>query len=93
MSWVSGVVVYIMIWWMLFFMSLPFGARSSFEEGVEEPVGNVTSAPMVHHLKLKAMIVSALSLVVWFAVDWIIESDVVNFHEMSEVLMREEVPQ
>ena len=41
MDFVSGVVVYLLLWWWVFLMSLPFGVR--IEDNPE--AGHATSAP------------------------------------------------
>ena len=78
MDWVSGVVVYILLWWWVFFMTLPFGVKP-----VETPgEGHAASAPARPMLLHKAMITSVIAVVLWFGVDWMIDSGVFSFREM-----------
>jgi predicted secreted protein len=69
MSWFSGVVVYIMLWWMVFFMTLPFGVRSQAEhqdDGGDDIVpGTTESAPIRPRLWLKALVTSLIALVLY----------------------------
>ena len=46
MNWFSGIVVFVIIWWVVFFMALPIGVRSPDEAGVEVEQGHATSAPV-----------------------------------------------
>lgn len=57
----SGIVVYVMIWWVIFFMSLPFGVR--VDEQVE--TGHATSAPSNPRLWLKAGVTTVIATVLW----------------------------
>jgi len=69
MSWLSGLVVYIILWWLVFFMALPVGVRSQAEEaedGGEDIVpGSTESAPVKPRLWLKALITSIIALALY----------------------------
>jgi len=78
MDTVSGIVVYILLWWWVFFMTLPFGARQP--EEVE--AGHADGAPVRPMLWIKAGITTILALVLWFVVDAVITSGVFSFREM-----------
>lgn len=75
MGWFSGFVVYVIIWWVLFFMSLPWGARSGHEAGEAAEEGMAESAPLRPHLWLKAAITSVIAAVLWGIAYYIIGSD------------------
>ena len=74
---VSGIVVYILLWWWVLFMVLPFGAKAP--EVVEK--GHAPSAPEKPRLVKKMLITSVIALVLWFAVDAIIASGIFSFRE------------
>ncbi len=65
MSWVSGIVVFLIIWWLILFMVLPFGVVTQDE--AEDPVepGTVGSAPARHNLARKMGITTAIAAVLW----------------------------
>lgn len=66
----GGIVVFIIIWWVIFFMSLPFGVRGQWEDGqVEE--GTEPGAPQVHGLGKKALVTTGITVVLW-AVLWLL---------------------
>ena len=73
MTWFSAVLVYVVVWWLVFFMSLPFGARSYHEAGEEVETGNAESAPLRPRIWLKAgvstLIAAALTIAVYFIID------------------------
>ena len=73
MTWFSAVLVYVVVWWLVFFMSLPFGARSYHEAGEEVETGNAESAPLRPRIWLKAgvstLIAAGLTVAVYFLID------------------------
>ena len=75
MDFVSGLVVYILLWWWVFLMSLPFGVRPAAE--IEQ--GHATSAPAKPMLWRK-MVASTLIAAALFAVVYlVIRSGVISF--------------
>ncbi len=79
MNWFSGIVVFIIIWWLVFFMSLPLGVRSQREEGIALEDGNDPGAPARPHLGLKVLASSIIAAVLWGCVYWVIRSDIITF--------------
>ena len=74
MGLVSGLVVYILLWWWVFLMTLPFGVR--YPDTVEK--GHATSAPAKPHLWRKALITTVISSVLFAIVYWVIVSEIIN---------------
>ena len=75
MDFVSGLVVYILMWWWVFLMSLPFGVGPPAE--IEQ--GHATSAPAKPMLWRK-MAASTLIAAALFAVVYlVIRSGVISF--------------
>ena len=74
---VSGIVVYILLWWWVLFMVLPFGAKAP--EVIEK--GHATSAPARPNLVRKMLITSAIAAILWFGADMIISSGIFTFRE------------
>lgn len=68
MSIASGIVVYVIIWWLVFFMTLPFGVKKT--EEVEE--GHEPGAPEKPMLWRKAAITSLIAALL-FAVWWYVQ--------------------
>ncbi len=81
MTWFSGMVVFVIIWWLVFFMTLPVGVRSPDEAGVEVGPGHAASAPVRPRIGLKAGITTAISVVLWGIAYWIIEADLISFRD------------
>lgn len=75
MSIASVIVVYVLSWWFVFFLALPFGARPR-----ENPeVGHVASAPARPRIGLKAAIATVGGAVMTVAIWQIIEADLISF--------------
>ncbi len=74
MDWYALVIVFVVVWWLIFFMALPFGAAPPDEI---EP-GLATSAPAKPRLWLKAGITTGLAVVVTAAIMWLIQSGLID---------------
>ena len=72
-NWFSGILVYVIIWWVVFFAVLPWGVRVS---DTPEP-GHATSAPERPMLWRKAAITSLIAAALWVAVYALIQSDLI----------------
>ena len=76
----SGILVYVLVWWMVLFCTLPFGIQS-----IENPKGGtMPGAPINHGLKRKVIITSLISAVVWVGIYLIVKSDLISFHDMAQ---------
>jgi predicted secreted protein len=76
-GWVSGFVVYVILWWLVFFLTLPWGVRVPDEP---EP-GHASSAPANPRLGLKAGVTTVLAGVLWGVAYWIVEADLISFRK------------
>ena len=69
MDFVSGLVVYVLLWWWVFLMSLPFGVRPP----VEPEQGHATSAPvrpmLLHKMIASTVVAGGLFVVIYFVID------------------------
>jgi predicted secreted protein len=77
MGWVSGLATFVMIWWVLLFAVLPWGVQRADDTG---QVG----APRVPHLRRKFIITTILSILIWVAVDVVVESPYLSFRVKAE---------
>jgi predicted secreted protein len=70
----GALVTVVTVWWLIFFMALPFGVAPE-----EQPLpGNVESAPARPRLLLKALITTVLAVLVTWAISWFIDSGIVD---------------
>jgi predicted secreted protein len=77
MGWVSGIVVYLMVWWTMLFMVLPWGIQRDTTTG---QIG----APLKTHLLKKFIITTGLAFVVWLVIYYITkQADLLSFRDMA----------
>jgi len=79
MNWFSGGVVYIILWWLVFFVSLPIGVHPPHEMGREAEPGHEAGAPVRHHLLWKILATTVVSGLLWGVAYWLITSDMLSF--------------
>lgn len=77
----SGAVVYIIIWWIIFFMSLPIGVRPPHEVGEEAQPGNEAGAPVQPRIWIKVAVTSVIAAVLWGGIYWLMGTDLVSFRD------------
>ncbi len=73
----SAVAIYFIIWWTVLFAVLPFGVRSSHEEGNVVGAGHDAGAPTKSLMPMKAAITTVIAAVIFAGVYWAINSGVV----------------
>lgn len=79
MTWFTGILVYVVLWWLVFFMSLPIGARSYHEAGEETQAGHAESAPLKPRVWIKAGASTLIAGAVWAVVYFVITSGMISF--------------
>jgi predicted secreted protein len=79
MSLVSGLATFLMIWWVVLFMVLPWGVQRA------EDTGQI-GAPKIPHLRRKFLITTILSCCIWLAVDFVVRSPELSFREKAAVM-------
>ena len=78
MGWATGTAVYLVIWWLVIFMVLPWGAKSVIDED-DVKKGHASSAPKKPRMLLKIAITTVISGVLWGIVYRVIDSGVISF--------------
>lgn len=78
MDFVSGTVVFILLWWWVFLMSLPFGIKTP---NVIE-TGHATSAPEKPMLQRKVLVSTIIASILFSLVFWIIDSGLVSLSDL-----------
>jgi len=77
MTWVEGVVVYVLVWWVVVFAVLPWGVRPP--RAGEMVPGQAPGAPIRPRLWLKAAVTTGVAAVIWLIIWAIIRSDLISF--------------
>lgn len=78
MNWFSGILVYAVVWWLVFFMILPIGVVTQDESGEEQVKGSVSSAPSKPRLRKKVLWAALVTAVVWVIIEIIISSGAIT---------------
>jgi predicted secreted protein len=74
MTAVGAVVTFVVVWWLIFFMALPFGVQPD-----ENPQpGNVESAPARPRLLAKALVSTVLAALATWGIGWLIGSGLIS---------------
>jgi len=77
MNWFTGLVAYIVLWWLALFAVLPLKVKVPDEV----PPGHATSAPENQHLLFKAGLTSVIAAVLWIVFYAIVVVDVFNLKD------------
>lgn len=79
MSILSGVFVFLLIWWTALFAVLPFGNRRDIE-----------GKPANANIKAKFFWTTVVSIVLWGIVFALIEADIISFREIANEMIQED---
>lgn len=79
MSWATGTMVYLVIWWTVLFCVLPLGVRRVQNPGKGEERG----APERPQLLRKAVITSVLAAIVWIGFFLLHQADIFSFRRLE----------
>lgn len=85
MNWVSGVVVYVITWWIVLFAVLPW--RVTPTRG--SIAGEMAGAPENPHLLYKALWTTGIATVVFIGIYALVASNLISFQEMADRLGRD----
>jgi predicted secreted protein len=79
MSWATGLMVYLVIWWTILFTVLPLGVRRVDNPGRGQDPG----APERPQLLRKAIITSLVAAVLWLGFYFLHRADVFSFRQFN----------
>jgi predicted secreted protein len=75
----TGIMVYIVVWWVVLFTVLPWGVQPP-----DKPqLGHATSAPEKPRLLLKFAVTTVIAGIVFAAIYWFIDSGLVSFRDAT----------
>jgi predicted secreted protein len=77
MGWVTGIVVYVLVWWVTLFAVLPLWVTPAEPD---DP-GYAASAPQRPRLLLKVAITTMVSAVIWLGIYLLVISPWFSFRE------------
>jgi predicted secreted protein len=79
MTWLGTAVVFIVVWWLVLFMVLPFGAAPPAEV---EP-GMADSAPAKPRLMLKMAVTTILAALITALIVWLVDSGLIHLRPQA----------
>lgn len=82
MQLMSGLAIYFIIWWMVLFMVLPWGATSAHEMGEDVETGTMKSAPLKPRIWLKFAITTLIAGVIFSLVYLVITNSLISLDDI-----------
>lgn len=79
MSFVTLILVFVIVWWLVFFAALPFGVRAQHEDGNDLTDGTDPGAPTNPNLKKKALVTSLIAVLITVAYYFVATSGLIDF--------------
>jgi predicted secreted protein len=79
MGWVSGIVVFLLVWWTMLFTVLPFSLKRDEAGKPDDP-----------KLKQKFLITTGIALVIWCVIYVLILSDIFSFYDVANTMVEED---
>ena len=77
MAWVTGIIVYVLVWWITLFAVLPLWVTPAEPD---DP-GHAAGAPQRPRLLLKMAITTVVSALIWLAIYLLVKSPWLSFRE------------
>ncbi|HMD64354.1 MAG TPA: DUF1467 family protein [Stellaceae bacterium] len=77
MGWVTGIIVYVLVWWITLFAVLPLWVTPAEPD---DP-GHGAGAPQRPRLRLKMAVTSVVAAVIWLAIYMLVRSPWLSFRE------------
>lgn len=74
MTWTGAIAIYFVLWWIVLFAILPWGATSPHELGHDSEPGHAPSAPVHPQLLAKFAVTTAVSAAIFTAGWWSVAS-------------------
>jgi predicted secreted protein len=80
MGWVSGIVVFLLTWWVVLFMVLPWGLER-----------DETGKPKNPWVVQKLLATTVVSAIFWLILYGLIEADIISFRDMAGAMINEDM--
>lgn len=87
MNWFSGIVVYLCIWWIVIFCTLPLWVE---RDDSERPQNVGPGAPKDPKIKKKFILTSFISALIWLVIFALIQFEAINFYALADIMITED---
>ena len=81
----TGLAIYFVLWWLVLFLTLPFGIRSQHEDGVGAP-GTDPGAPVLTRMGSKLIWTTIISAVIYAIAMWAYYQGYLNIERLSKLM-------
>jgi predicted secreted protein len=81
----TGFAIYFVMWWVVLFVTLPFGVRSQHEDGVGAP-GTDPGAPITTGMGRKLIWTTLISAVIFVASMLAYNAGLLNIERLSKLM-------
>lgn len=81
MNFVTGLVVYLIVWWLALFTILPIGVRGQAESG-DVVAGTESGAPVSPDIRRKAWMTTVLAAVIWLVLFVVLEFRLISLEHI-----------
>lgn len=82
----TGIVVYLLVFWTVLFVVLPWGNHPPAQA---EP-GTMDGAPANPRIARKFLITACVATALWLVIFVLIETEVIDFHEIARMMSAED---
>jgi len=79
MGWFTGIVVFLVAWWTVLFVVLPFGHERDAD-----------GTPKIANMKQKVIMTTILTTVLWIVIYLIIDAEIISFSDMAYKMIEED---
>ena len=81
----TGLAIYFVLWWVVLFVTLPFGVRSQHEDGTGAP-GTDPGAPVASQMGRKLIWTTLISGVIFAIAMWAYHQGYFNIERLSKLM-------
>ena len=81
----TGFAIYFVLWWIVLFVTLPFGVRSQHEDGEGAP-GTDPGAPIVTHMGRKLIWTTVISAIIFASAMLAFNAGYFNIERLSKLM-------
>jgi len=77
---ITGVFIYLLIWWVIIFCTLPL----KFQRLEKNTDGSMPGAPVHPQMKFKIILTTVISAVLWAVIELVIRSGWISYHDIAQ---------
>jgi predicted secreted protein len=81
----TAFAIYFVLWWIVLFLTLPFGVRSQHEDGESAP-GTDPGAPVLARMGSKLIWTTIISVVIYAIAMWAYYQGYLNVERLSKLM-------